>query len=326
MKKQHWRRRSLFPDNSVTKRKVTVLQRGARYQDSAKQTQGKNVVNVSHRQLLSEGVLSSEQLSLLQRLLNRDVIDALCSSQLVKTYEKLGAPLDRFAMRLFLEIGSRLGASQALATHEQRVAYINQHVGYRYNLASPKSLTLCLHCAISEWVNHQSDQGVLLDVVEIEQLANQLQIQGSYWEKLLGQEASAIYVEQQLELIMSQQQQVKEQLRTLEETHKKAAESHRILMEKWQPCLNTLKALSEFALTSPEFFTAWQTWCKQARQLAPELREVWEACDHIYRDLNAVAKLWQWFQDMQSVGDVDLYYFDVQSGQFGQAYNHMSHI
>ncbi|MEF1213105.1 Type III secretion negative regulator (LscZ), partial [Vibrio alginolyticus] len=38
MKKQHWRRRSLFPDSIVTQRKVTVLQRGARYESASKPT------------------------------------------------------------------------------------------------------------------------------------------------------------------------------------------------------------------------------------------------------------------------------------------------
>lgn len=57
MKKQHWRRRSLFPDSIVTQRKVTVLQRGARYESASKPTQDLNVVHVNHRQLLSEGVI-----------------------------------------------------------------------------------------------------------------------------------------------------------------------------------------------------------------------------------------------------------------------------
>ncbi len=116
MKKQHWRRRSLFPDSIVTQRKVTVLQRGARYESASKSTQDFNVVHVNHRQLLSEGVINYEQLSLLQRLLDRSVVDSLCASQLVKTYQKLGASLDRFAMRLFLEIGSQLSDSRTLVT------------------------------------------------------------------------------------------------------------------------------------------------------------------------------------------------------------------
>jgi hypothetical protein len=326
MKKQHWRRRSLFPDNSVTQRKVTVLQQGARYEGAARATNDNKVVNVSHRQLLSKGVLSQEQLSLLQRLLNRDIIDALCSSQLVSTYEKLSIPLDRYAMRLFLEVGSKLSADQQVITSDQRLSCINQHLSYRYNLASPKVLSLCFHCAITEWINRQSDQGILKDVAQIEQLANQLRIQAGYWNKLIGQETSTIYVEQQLELIESQQQQVKAQLESLEEAHQKANDAHRQMIDNWQPCLDTLKALSEFSTTSPEFFSMWQSWCGQVRYLAPELQEVWQACDHIYRDLNAVAKVWQWFISMQSVGDLELYYFDVQSGQCGQAYNHMSHI
>lgn len=104
MKKQHWRRRSLFPDSIVTQRKVTVLQRGARYESASQPSQDLNVVHVNHRQLLSEGVLNDDQLSLLQRLLDRSVVDSLCASQLVKTYLRLGTSIDRFAMKKCLTV------------------------------------------------------------------------------------------------------------------------------------------------------------------------------------------------------------------------------
>lgn len=327
MKKQHWRRRSLFSDNEVIKRKVTVLHSGVRHDRSSRQTPHKNVVNVSHRQLLSEGVLSHEQLSLLQRLLDRDVVDSLCSAQVVKTYQMLDTPLDRFAMRLFLEVGSRLSSNQVFENNQQRLTYINQHIGYRYNLATPKSLAVCLCGAITEWLKRQTDQDVLSRVAEMGQLNSQLQIQKEYWTKLASQQAqtSSIYIEQQLQLIKSQQTSVKEQLKMLEVNHQEMANSYRLSLEIWQPYLDELKALAEFTMITPSFFVAWEAWCKKVTEFAPELNEIWEACDHVYRDLNAVAKLWQWFRDMHSVSQADLYYFDVQSGQCGYAFNHLSH-
>ena len=327
MKKQHWRRRSLFSDNAVTKRKVTVLHSGVRHDRSLRQTLDENVVNVNHRQLLSEGVITHDQLSLLQRLLDRDVVDSLCSAQVVKTYQKLGTPLDRFAMRLFLEVGSRLSSRQVFENNQHRLAYINQHIGYRYNLAAPKSLAICLCGAITEWVKSQTDQDVISRVVEMEQLDNQLQAQKEYWTKLASQQAqvSSIYIVQQLDLIKSQQLSVKEQLESLNVSHKEVANSHLFLLEEWQPYLDELKALAEFLMITPNFFVAWEAWCKNVTEFAPELSDIWEACDHVYRDLNAVAKLWQWFRDMHSVSQADLYYFDVQSGQCGYAFNHLSH-
>ncbi|HCG8622556.1 TPA: type III secretion system regulon anti-activator ExsD [Vibrio parahaemolyticus] len=326
MKKQHWRRRSLFPDSIVTQRKVTVLQRGARYESASQPSQDLNVVHVNHRQLLSEGVLNDDQLSLLQRLLDRSVVDSLCASQLVKTYLRLGTSIDRFAMRLFLEIGAQLSDSQRVATFEQRLEYINSRLGFRFNLATPKTLILCCYLALTEWIHRQTDQSALHASVKVEQLMNQLDIQKEYWSKLSDEDTSAIFVEQQLALIESQQTQLKAQLNTLNEQQSQVIESHKALVDKWQPSLSNLKELADYTSTTDMFISDWKTWCSEARLQAPDLNEVWDACDVVYNDLNAVAKVWQWFKDMQIVGDVDHYYFDIQSGQCGQACNHLSQI
>ncbi|MCG9233715.1 T3SS regulon anti-activator ExsD family protein [Vibrio harveyi] len=326
MKKQHWRRRSLFPNNIVTQRKVTVLQRGARYEGLSQSSQEPNVVNVNHRQLLSEGVLSYDQLSLLQRLLDRNVVDCLCASQLIKTYQKLGTSLDRFAMRLFLEVGGQLSDNRALSTFEQRLDYINHRVGYRFNLASPKTLILSMYLTLNEWVNQQTDQTVLHDSIKLEQLINQLSIQKEYWLRLSGEVSCAIFAEQQLELIKSQQSELHEQLSVLNEQQNQVVESQRALVEEWKPTLEKLKGLSEYRRTSDKFISEWKIWCSEVRVQVPELNDIWDACDLVYSDLNAVAKIWQWFQDMQTVGSVDHYYFDIQSNQCGQACNHLSQI
>ncbi|XNO31737.1 T3SS regulon anti-activator ExsD domain-containing protein [Vibrio alginolyticus] len=326
MKKQHWRRRSLFPDSIVTQRKVTVLQRGARYESASKPTQDLNVVHVNHRQLLSEGVINYEQLSLLQRLLDRNVVDSLCASQLVKTYQKLGASIDRFAMRLFLEIGSQLSDSSTITTFEQRLDYINSRLGFRFNLAVPKTLMLCFHLSLNEWINRQVDQSALHASIKVEQLINQLDIQKEYWSNLSGEDTSAVFVQQQLDLIKSQQHQLKKQLGTLSEQQLQVIECHRSLIEKWQPSLDELKGFAEYTSTTEQFISEWKNWCSEVRLEAPDLNEVWDACDVVYNDQNAVAKVWQWFKNMQTVGDIDHYYFDTQSGQCGQACNHLSQI
>ncbi|WP_045424026.1 T3SS regulon anti-activator ExsD domain-containing protein [Vibrio jasicida] len=326
MKKLHWRRRSLFPNNIVTQRKVTVLQRGARYEGLTQSSQVPNVVNVNHRQLLSEDVLSSEQLSLLQRLLDRNVVDCLCASQVVKTYQRFGTSLDRFAMRLFLEVGGQLSDNHVLSSFEQRLDYINSRLGFRFNLASPKTLILSMYLTLSEWVNRKTDQTVLHDTIKLEQLINQLSIQKEYWLRLSTEENSAIFAEQQLALIQSQQSELYEQLDVLNEQQNQAVESHRAMVEEWKPTLDKLKGLSQYGETSDKFISEWKVWCGEARVQAPELNDVWDACDHVYSDLNAVAKIWQWFQDMHTVGNVDHYYFDIQSNQCGQACNHLSQI
>lgn len=155
---------------------------------------------------------------------------------------------------------------------------------------------------------------------------NQLDIQKEYWSKLSGEDISAIFVEQQLALIESQQTQLKAQLNTLNEQQSQVIESHKALVDKWQPSLSNLKELADYTSTTDMFISDWKTWCSEARLQAPDLNEVWDACDVVYNDLNAVAKVWQWFKDMQIVGDVDHYYFDIQSGQCGQACNHLSQI
>ncbi|CZF86413.1 T3SS regulon anti-activator ExsD domain-containing protein [Grimontia marina] len=326
MKKLHWRRRSLFPNNIVTQRKVTVLQRGARYEGLTQSSQVPNVVNVNHRQLLSEDVLNSEQLSLLQRLLDRNVVDCLCASQVVKTYQSFGTSLDRFAMRLFLEVGGQLSDNHMLRSFEQRLDYINSRLGFRFNLAFPKTLILSMYFTLNEWVNRKTDQTVLHDNIKLEQLINQLSIQKDYWLRLSTEEHSAIFAEQQLALIHSQQSELYEQLDVLNGQQNQAVESHRMMVEEWKQMLDKLKGLSHYGETSDKFISEWKVWCGEARVQAPELNDVWDACDHVYSDLNAVAKIWQWFQDMQTVSNVDHYYFDIQSNQCGQACNHLSQI
>lgn len=326
MKKLHWRRRSLFPNNIVAQRKVTVLHRGTRYEGLTQSSQVSNVVNVNHRQLLSEGVLSSEQLSLLQRLLDRNVVDCLCASQVVKIYQRFGTSLDRFAMRLFLEVGGQLSDSHVLSSFDQRLHYINSRLGFRFNLAFPKTLIFSIYLAINEWVNRKTDQTILHDTIKLEQLINQLGIQKEYWLRLSTEEDSAIFAEQQLSLIQRQQSELYEQLDVLNEQQNQSVESHRATVEEWKPTLEKLKSLSLHGKTSDKFISEWKGWCAEARVQAPELKDVWDACDHVYSDLNAVAKIWQWFQEMHTVGHVDHYYFDIQSNQCGQACNHLSQI
>ncbi|EDP58975.1 T3SS regulon anti-activator ExsD domain-containing protein [Vibrio sp. AND4] len=326
MKKLHWRRRSLFPNNIVTQRKVTVLQKGTRYEGLTQSSQVPNVVNVNHRQLLSEDTLSSENLSLLQRLLDRNVVDCLCASQVMKTYQKLGASIDKFAMRLFLEIGGQLSDNHLLSTFEQRLDFINNRLGFCFNLASPRTLILSMHLTLNEWLNSQTDQTVLSDTIKLEQLINQLSIQKEYWSRLSIEENSAIFAEQQLALIQSQQSELYEQLNILNDQQYQVIESHRVMLEEWKPTLDELKGLSQYTETSDKFISKWKIWCVEARLHAPELNDVWDACEHVYSDLNAAAKIWHWFQDMQTVGKVDHYYFDVQSNQCGKAYNYLRQI
>ncbi|MEZ8045888.1 T3SS regulon anti-activator ExsD domain-containing protein [Vibrio sp. 10N.237.312.C02] len=326
MKKQHWRRRSLFPNNIVLQRKVTVLQRGARYEGLPKSTQELNVVNVNHRQLLSEGVLSYDQLSLLQRLLDRNVVDCLCASQLIKTYQKLGTCLDRSAMRLFLEVGGQLSDERVLNSFEQRLDYINQRLGYRFNLASPKTLILSMYLTLNEWCNQQTDQRALQDSIKLEQLINQLSIQKEYWMRLSGEASSTFFAEQQLDLIENQHSELHDQLRVLNEQQNQVIESHRALVEEWKPTLDKLKGLYECGRISDKFISEWKIWCSQARVQAPELSDIWDACELVFSDLNAVAKIWQWFQDMQTVGRVDHYYVDIQNNECGQACNNLRQI
>ncbi|MEZ8717704.1 Type III secretion negative regulator (LscZ) [Vibrio splendidus] len=326
MEKQHWRRRSLFPNNIVTQRKVTVLQRGARYEGFSQVSQEPSVVNVNYRQLLSEGVLSCDQLSLLQRLLDRNVVDCLCASQLIKTYQKFGMSLDRIAMRLFLEVGGQLSDDRVLSSFEQRLDYINHRLGYCFNLASPKTLILSMYLTLEKWGKQQTDQTVLQDSLQLERLINQLRIQKEFWLRLSGKESSVFFAEQQLELIKGQHKELCEQLSVLNDQKKQAIEYHRESFEEWKPTLEKLKGLSEYSRTSDEFFSEWEIWCGEARTKAPELIDVWDACDLVYSDLNAVAKIWQWFQDMQTVCSMDHYYVDSQNNQCGQAYNRLRQI
>ncbi|MDF5485366.1 T3SS regulon anti-activator ExsD family protein, partial [Vibrio parahaemolyticus] len=116
------------------------------------------------------------------------------------------------------------------------------------------------------------------------------------------------------------------QLGTLSEQQLQVIECHRLLIEKWQPSLDELKGFAEYTSTTEQFISEWKNWCSEVRLEAPELNEVWDACDVVYNDQNAVAKVWQWFKNMQTVGDIDHYYFDTQSGQCGQACNHLSQI
>ncbi|MCV5941702.1 type III secretion system regulon anti-activator ExsD, partial [Escherichia coli] len=87
---------------------------------------------------------------------------------LVKTYLRLGTSIDRFAMRLFLEIGAQLSDSQRVATFEQRLEYINSRLGFRFNLATPKTLILCCYLALTEWIHRQTDQSALHASVKVE--------------------------------------------------------------------------------------------------------------------------------------------------------------
>lgn len=326
MKKQHWRRRSLFPNKIVKKRKITVLQRGSRREGLMQSSQEPDVMDVNHRQLIKAGVLNNEQMSLFQRLLERTVIDGLCACHVVQTYYRLGASLDRFAMRLFLEIGSQISGNHGLNTFERRVDYINSQLGFRFNLALPKTLILNMHLTLNEWVNQKTDQTALYESIKIEQLMTQLNIQKKYWLKLANEKSSASFANQQLQEIQNQQCELKKQVGGPDESGKRVIESHQVLVNEWQPILESLMSLSEYSKTSDKFVTEWKVWCAEARLQAPELSDVWNACDQVYSDLNAVAKIWQWFQNMQTVGHFDHYYFDVQSDLCGHVCNHLSQI
>ncbi|MEF1216063.1 T3SS regulon anti-activator ExsD family protein, partial [Vibrio alginolyticus] len=122
----------------------------------------------------------------------------------------------------------------------------------------------------------------------VEQLINQLDIQKEYWSKLSGEDTSAVFVQQQLDLIKSQQHQLKKQLGTLSEQQLQVIECHRLLIEKWQPSLDELKGFAEYTSTTEQFISEWKNWCSEVRLEAPELNEVWDACDVVYNDQNAV--------------------------------------
>lgn len=100
---------------------------------------------------------------------------------------------------------------------------------------------LCFHLSLNEWINRQVDQSALHASIKVEQLINQLDIQKEYWSKLSGEDTSAVFVQQQLDLIKSQQHQLKKQLGTLSEQQLQVIKCHRSLIEKWQPSLDELK-------------------------------------------------------------------------------------
>ncbi|MCQ8200597.1 T3SS regulon anti-activator ExsD family protein, partial [Vibrio parahaemolyticus] len=76
-----------------------------------------------------------------------------------------------------------------------------------------------------------------------------------------GEDTSAIFVEQKLALIESQQTQLKDQLNTLNEQQSQVIESHKELVDKLQPSLSNLKELADYTSKKDMFISDCKSWC-----------------------------------------------------------------
>ncbi|AUI86002.1 Type III secretion negative regulator (LscZ) [Vibrio azureus] len=327
MKKQYFQDRISFPNRQAKQRKITVLKQGARYETpDEQQTQcSTNTINVNYQQLSNQGVIDSEQLSLLQRLLSRTVVDCLLTSRLIKTHQLLGIKLDKLSIRLLLEVGGQLSDSRLLVSCDQKLTYIDQCLGYRFNLAAPQTLAQCMLITLKEWLNQKVGSDELKHSSKNNQLMCQLNAQQEYWSQLSSEVEYKVFAKQQIELLKKQQIALKQRIE-----HKEgmvcAMQSHDVLLSEWRPALERLKDFNRFQSINEEFLSEWKNWCSEVRIQGAELNEVWNACELAYNDLNALSKVWKWFQEMDTVSAIDQYYFDIQSMEFGQSCNHHSQI
>ena len=323
MKKQYFQDRISFPSNQVKKRKVSILKQGARYETDEKLGTrcSDNIINVNYQQLSAEGIINFEQLSLLQRLLGRTAVDCILTSRFIKTHRLLGIKLDKLSVRLLLEIGGQLSDKRVLVNFDQKLAYINQCLGYRFNLGAPQTLMQCIFITLKEWLNHKIGVDLLEKTSKVNQLIKQLNAQQDYWNRMSEEAEYSVFALQQIELLTEQQIELKQQYKNKVEDSC-PLQSHDELLADWRPALDKLRSFNRFESVDAEFLSEWKKWCSEVRIQGPELNEVWNACELAYNDLNALSKIWKWFQEMETVSSIDQYYFDIQSTQFGHSCNH----
>lgn len=157
-----------------------------------------SVVNVSHKKLVENGVMSEQQLLLLKRVIQRRILDCILASDYVDAYVAFGISLTKSDLKIFLQISADIfRLSQKRQMHEL-LAEINAGLLPRFNLGNIEMLAKLVCQSFESWLlkqNERHDEELSGEYQALLILKSQLETKVKFWRGLVVNDVNKAYLE-----------------------------------------------------------------------------------------------------------------------------------